>query len=107
MMIGEQISPTHRLQIVVSPPINAVSNIVHNYYIVPLRALHTVHVYIPTSPLHLHSHTSNSISHGVHRIGSGGATLGFRNSIPLGSVTRGDAFGTNGGSHTGSALSSL
>ena len=53
MMIGEQISPTHRLQIVVSPPINAVSNIniVHNYYIVPLRALHTVHVYIPTSPL--------------------------------------------------------
>ena len=50
---------------------------------------------------------TSSISHGVHTIGSGGGTSGSRNSIPLGSVTRGDAFGTNGGNHTESALSSL
>ena len=50
---------------------------------------------------------TSSISHGVHTSGSGGGTSGLRNSIPLGSVTRGDAFGTNGGNHTESALSSL
>ena len=50
---------------------------------------------------------TNSSSHGVHTSGSGGGTSGLRNSIPSGSVRSGDAFGTKGGSHTASALSSL